>query len=42
MMRFWSGIALLLLAAPALNAATIVGIVSDRSSAEMAAGAEAP
>jgi len=39
-MRFWSGIALLLLAAPALNAATIVGIVSDRSSAEMAAGAE--
>ncbi len=28
------------LGAPALNAATIVGIVSDRSSAEMAAGAE--
>ena len=33
-------LAALLLIAPVLNAATIVGIVSDRSSAEMAAGAE--
>ncbi|MFO7786541.1 MAG: cobaltochelatase subunit CobN, partial [Halospina sp.] len=39
-MRQGKWLILLLLITPALNAATIVGIVSDRSSAEMAAGAE--